>query len=111
MNKPKTSRAALAAAAVLVAAGLAACHEQPTTGVATAPAQPSPSAQLVGTTPAAPTGNTPETTPVAPNTTEVSKADETMNKPSEGDDHSYSSLAKDNPQKAGGQDGQADRAR
>ena len=109
MNVSKTSGAALAAAAVLALAGLAACNRQHTTTVATAPAGGDPSGHLIGTPPAPPTGNTPETTPVAPNTTEVTKAEETTQKPSEGDNHSYSSVAQDNPQKAGGQDGQASR--
>ena len=103
MNIQKTSGAVLAAAALLA---LAACHQQHTTTVATAPAGGDASGHLIGTPPAPPTGNTPETTPVAPNTTEVSKAEETTAKPSEGDNHSYSSVAPSNPQKAGGQDAQ-----
>ena len=101
MNIRNTSRAALAAAAVLA---LAACHQQHTTTVARAPAGGDASGHLIGTPPAPPTGNTPETTPVAPHTTDVSKADETTAKPAEGDNHSHSSVAPTNPQKADGQD-------
>jgi len=106
MNISTICRSAGIAAAALGLVALTACHEHHTTTVASAPAAASPSAQLIGTPPAPPTGNTPETTPVAPNTTEVSKAEETTKKPSEGDNHSYSSVAPANPQKAGGQDGQ-----
>lgn len=66
----------------------------------------SPSAQVIGTAPAAPTGDPPGTTPVAGNTTEVTKHEETTKKPQEGDNHSYSSVAPTNPQKAQGKDPQ-----
>ena len=55
-----------------------------------------------GQAPAAPTGDPPGTTPVAPNTTEISKAEETTQKPQEGDNHSYSTTAPVTPQKADG---------
>ena len=106
MEISKPSRVAVAVAAALALAGLAACHEHQTSKVAAAPAQASPAAQLIGTPPAPPSGDPPGTTPVAANTTEVTKTEETTQKPSEGDNHSYSSLSKDNPQKAGGQDGE-----
>ena len=99
-------KSTIALAAALCLAGLSACHEHHTATVATAPAGGEPSGHLIGTPPAAPTGNTPETTPVASGTTEVSKTAEVNQKPSEGDNHSHSSLAPNNPQKANGQDPQ-----
>ena len=104
MTMPTMSRAALAAVAALAFGALTACHEHHTTAVATAPAGGEPSGHLIGTPPAPPTGDPPGTTPVAANTTEVTKTEETTQKPSEGDNHSYSSVAPNNPQKAGGQD-------
>ncbi len=53
---------------------------------------------LIGTPPAAPTGDPPGTTPVASDTTTISKQSETATMPHEGDVHAYSSVAKDNPQ-------------
>jgi hypothetical protein len=106
-------------AASFVLAGLTACGERLSdTHAKAAPSTPaSPSAVLVGTAPAQPTGDPPGTTPVtsqetanttAPNnTTEVSKAEETQQKPAEGDNHAYSSISPINPQKAGGVDPQA----
>jgi hypothetical protein len=74
----------------------------------------SSSAVLVGTAPAQPSGDPPGTTPVASpetantpaahNTSEVSKHEETTQKPAEGDNHAYSSVSPINPQKAGGVD-------
>lgn len=93
------------ALAITVAAGLAACDRKASTGTRTALA-PDASAQVIGVKPADPTGDPPGTTPVTANTTEVTKAEEIATKPSEGDNHSHSSLAQDNPQKAGGKDAQ-----
>ncbi len=67
------------------------------------PAGTSPSAMLIGTPPAPPTGDPPGTTPVASDTTQVSKLEETLLKPQEGD-HSHSTLAPQTPQKADGVD-------
>ena len=103
MKISKPVRAVLAAA--IAALGLAACHER-THDVPPVTAAASPSAQLIGTTPAAPSGDPPGTTPVASNTTTVTKTEETTQKPQEGDNHSYSSVAPDNKQKADGQDPQ-----
>jgi hypothetical protein len=91
-----------------VIAGVAACGERnTTTSGKTPPAQAaSPSAVVIGTAPAQPSGDPPGTTPVASNTTEVTKAEESKAKPQEGDNHSYSSVAEDNPQKAQGKDPQ-----
>ena len=92
------------ATAVLLAAGLAACGERisDTTSKAPTPTQPSPSAVVVGQAPAEPTGNPPGTSPVAPNTTEISKVEESRKSPQEGDNHSHSTLAPITPQKADG---------
>jgi len=67
-------------------------------------ATPDPSAVVIGTAPAPPTGDPPGTTPVASATTEVTKKEETEQKPQEGDNHSYSTVAPDSKQKAGGAD-------
>ena len=65
-----------------------------------------PSAVVIGTPAAPPTGDPPGTTPIASNTTIITKKEETEQKPQEGDNHSYSSVAQDNPQKAQGKDPQ-----
>ena len=90
-------RSATVLLAVLAAAGIAACNKARTETRAAAPADAS--AQVIGVKPADPTGDPPGTTPVANNTTTVTKQEESTQKPSEGDDHSYSSVAVDNPQK------------
>jgi hypothetical protein len=77
MDIPNPSRVVVALAAALALAGIAACHEHQTSKVAAAPSQPSPAAQLIGTPPAAPTGDPPGTTPVTANTAEVTKTEET----------------------------------
>ena len=106
MKISEPSRALVAFGAAIALAGLTACHERHTTEVAVAPSGGTSSGHLIGTQPAPPTGDPPGTTPVTASTTEVSKTEETTQKPSEGDNHSHSSLAKNNPQKAGGQDPQ-----
>ena len=78
---------------------LASCHRH---DEAPLPANASSSATVIGTNPAPPTGNTPGTTPVASNTTDVTKAEETGAKPQEGDNHSHSTLAPVTKQKADG---------
>jgi hypothetical protein len=65
------------------------------------PAAASPSAMLIGISPAEPTGDPPGTTPVASDTTKVTKLEESQLKPQEGD-HSHSTLATQSPQKADG---------
>lgn len=105
MDIDKLQRRALSvAAAVAVAALAAACDRR--TDVPPGPSTPSPSADLIGTPPAPPTGDPPGTTPVAANTTEVTKKEETEQKPAEGDNHSYSTTVERSPQKSGGKDGQ-----
>ena len=91
----KHSRA-IALALIAAAATLAACDKKPGTRTALAP---DPSAQVIGTPPAPPTGDPPGTTPVASNTTTITKDEEINKKPQEGDNHSYSSVAVNNPQK------------
>ena len=90
--------------ALLLAAGLAACGERISDTRTKAPAQtqPSPSAVVIGQVPAEPTGDPPGTTPIAPNTTEISKTVESQGKPQEGDNHSHSTTARVTPQKADG---------
>jgi hypothetical protein len=87
------------AVAALLAAGVSACDRQVGAKARTALA-PDPSAQVIGKAPAEPTGDPPGTTPVSANTTVISKEEEISKKPQEGDNHSYSSVAVDNPQKA-----------
>jgi hypothetical protein len=87
------------AIAMMLCAGLAACDRKVGTQARTALA-PDASAQVIGKEPAPPTGDPPGTTPVASNTTNISKEEEISKKPQEGDNHSYSSVAVDNPQKA-----------
>lgn len=101
---PVVSRSCVAAA-VVIAAGLSACDK--TVGTkARAALAPDESAVVIGKTPAPPTGDPPGTTPVASNTTEISKHEEINEKPQEGDNHSYSTVAPDTPQKAGGKNPQ-----
>jgi hypothetical protein len=69
----------------------------------------SPSAQVIGTAPAPPTGDPPGTTPVAPNTDEVSKAVETTAMPLPGQPNDHSNLAPNPSQKAGAKDAQQPR--
>ena len=105
MNKhDRIARGAHWLAALFLAAGLAACGERisDNTAKSPTPATASPSAVVIGEAPAAPTGNTPGTSPVAPNTTEISKAEESRKGPQEGDNHSHSTLAPTTPQKADG---------
>src|SRR3954469_1488858 len=93
--------AARVIALAFVTTGIAACGEKLSDVHSGGPsAHPvSPSAQVIGTAPAEPTPETAQTAPVASNTTDVPKG---SNGPKEGDNHSYSSVAKDNPQKAEG---------
>ena len=63
---------------------------------------PSPSAQVIGTPPAEPVGEPAATAPVASNTSDLSKAEESRGMPNEGDNHSYSTTAEVTPQKAKG---------
>ena len=67
------------------------------------PASASPSAQVIGTPPAAPTADTAQTAPTSQAAaSDVSKATESTKRPLEGDNHSYSTVAPTTPQKADG---------
>jgi hypothetical protein len=108
-------------AATFVVAGLGACGDRfGTTHTSKAPSNAAdPSAVVIGTAPAQPSGDPPGTTPVdsqqtantaqAHATSEISKNEETTQKPQEGDNHAYSSLSPVNPQKSGGTDPMAAR--
>lgn len=63
-----------------------------------------PSAQVIGTVPAPPTGDPPGTTPVDGGATGVSKTAQSEKMPQEGDNHSHSTLSETAPQKAAGAD-------
>jgi hypothetical protein len=91
-------------ALAFVIAGVAACHDRISDVSSGTPAATAatPSSQVVGTAPAQPSGDPPGTTPVASHTSDVTKAEESNSKPQEGDDHSYSSVAPNNPQKSDG---------
>jgi hypothetical protein len=118
-HKLWNSAGARVIAASFVLAGVTACGERLSdTHAKAAPSTPaSSSAVLVGTAPAQPSGDPPGTTPVESqqtasmgggnSSTEISKTEETEQKPQEGDNHAYSSLAVKNPQKAGGVDPEA----
>jgi len=91
------------ATAVLLAAGLTACGERisDTTVKAPQPTQASPSAVVIGQAPAAPSGDPPGTTPVAGNTTEVTKSVEDKAMPQPGQPNDHSNVAPMPSQKAG----------
>jgi hypothetical protein len=88
-------------ALVAAAASLAACDKTPGThGGARAALAPDASAQVIGVKPAEPTASEPPgVTPVAGNTSEVTKHESSTQKPSEGDTNSYSTMAVNPPQK------------
>jgi hypothetical protein len=89
------------ALAIVAAAALAACDKTPgTKGGARTALAPDPSAQVIGVKPAEPTQSEPPgVTPVASSTSDVTKQEASTQKPSEGDNHSYSTLAPFPPQK------------
>ena len=91
-------------ALAFVVAGAAACHDKISDVSSGTPAASpaTPSSQVIGTAPAQPSGDPPGTTAVAPNTSDVTKKEETMDKPQEGDNHSYSTVAPTTPQKSDG---------
>lgn len=78
------------------------------------PSGASPSAQVIGTTPAPPTPG-PDSAATAPTSaaaqSEVPKAAESTARPLEGDNHSYSTLAPNTPQKADGKNVSGDGGR
>ena len=90
------------ALALVAAAGLAGCKKETSRTALT----PDASTQVIGVTPAAPSDDPPGTTPVASDTSEITKQVETTQKPQEGDNHSHSTLAPNTPQKADGKNPQ-----
>ena len=88
MQNAKLPRAA-AIAAALAMTSLAACHHRDADPLAKA----DPSAVVIGTTPAEPTGDPPGTTPVATSTTDVSKPVEATAMPLPGQPNDHSNLS------------------
>ena len=101
MNASNRTLASACAAAILLA-GLAGCGERLSDTRAKAPKalEPSPSAVVIGQAPAEPTGDPPGTTPVAANTTYVTKGVEQNAMPVPGQPNDHSNLAVKPPQKA-----------
>jgi hypothetical protein len=95
-------------ALTFVAAGLAACGERlsDTSSKTPKPTAASPSAVVIGQAPAEPQADTAQTTSPAGAQSTVSKAEESNDRPKEGDNHSYSTVAPVTPQKAEGVDPQ-----
>jgi hypothetical protein len=87
--------------AVALALGLAACGERlsNTASGTPKPLAASPSAVLIGTAPAQPSGDPPGTTPVADATSEVTKAVESNAMPQPGQPNDHSNLASQPSQK------------
>jgi hypothetical protein len=90
-------------AAAFVLAGLGACGDRISDTSAKAPdATPaSPSAVVVGTAPAQPTGDPPGTTPVASGTSDVTKSVESAAMPQPGQPNDHSNVAPAPSQKSG----------
>jgi len=112
MNHQLWNRVAAKVIAIaFVLAGAAACDRHRdanvsgSSGSAPLPATADASARTVDVAPAPPTGDPPGTTPVASGTSDISKQAEQTG-PREGDNHSYSSVAPNNPQKAQSDDPQ-----
>lgn len=103
-----TAAGARVIALSFVIAGLAACGDRLSdTRTSKAPENPpSSSAVVIGQAPAEPQGDTPQTTPSSASQSQLSKQDESTKMPREGDNHSYSTLAPDSPQKAENADAQ-----
>ena len=97
---PANSRICAIVAAIALAAGIAACDKKvgATKGARTALA-PSPSAQVIGTVPAEPSGDPPGTTPVS-KANEMSKPVESTTMPLPGQPNDHSNLAPTPSQKS-----------
>jgi hypothetical protein len=109
MNHELWSRVAARVVAIaFLTAGLAACGEKLSNVSSGGPsANPQDaSTKVIGTTPAEPSGDTPQTTAVAPNTTDIPPSVASKGGPREGDNHSYSTVAPNTPQKSDGKDPQ-----
>ena len=101
MNHTLWNRVGVRVAAIaFIIGGLSACGERLADTHAKAPsANPTDaSAVVVGTAPAEPAG----TTPVASNTSDVTKHEESSHMPKEGDTNSYSTVAPETKQKSEG---------
>jgi hypothetical protein len=97
MHFPKLGRIGVIAAASMALAGLAACDRHSDEAPS---AKADPSAVVIGTAPAAPTGDPPGTTAVAPGTSDVSKAVEQKSMPLPGQPNDHSNLAPTPSQRA-----------
>jgi hypothetical protein len=107
-HKLWTSVGARVIALAFVIAGASACHDK-VSDVSSGPApavSATASSQVIGTAPAEPSGDPPGTSPVAANTTDITKKEETMGKPQEGDNHSYNTVSPDTKQKTENKDPQ-----
>jgi hypothetical protein len=103
-----TATGARVMAMMFIVAGVTACGDRISDTRAKAPGNNpvSPSAQVIGQAPAEPqaaSGNTAQTTAPAGAQSDVGKVAESTQRPIEGDNHSYSTLAPTTPQKADGQ--------
>ena len=90
-------------AMTFIIAGVAACDRGD--NQVRQPASASPSAVVIGTTPAEPAtakADTAQVTPPAGARSDVGKQAESTKRPIEGDNHSYSTVAPTTPQKADG---------
>lgn len=92
------NRATAVLGAALALAGLAACDRG---GGGPPAATPDPSAQTINVPAAAPTGDTPGTTPVTGNESDLTDGQSRSQMPLEGQNHNYSSVAPQQSQKAG----------
>ena len=101
-----TAAGARVLAMMFVVAGLAACGDRiSNTHSKAAPANPAdPSAVVIGTAPAQPTGDPPGTTPVADGTSDVSKSVEQQQMPLPGQPNDHSNIAAGDSKKAGNSD-------
>ena len=99
-HKLWTQAGARVLAAMFIVAGVAACGDR-LDNTAKAPRDASSSSVVIGQAPAPATGDTAQTT-TPPGTSDVSKSAESTQRPLEGDNHSYSTLAPTTPQKADG---------
>ena len=105
MNHQLWSRVAAKVIALTFVLAAAACDRNHganisgSSGSAPLPATADASARTIDVVPAPPTGDPAGTTAVAPGTSDISKQAEQTG-PREGDNHSYSSVAPNNPQKS-----------
>ena len=103
-HKLWTSVGARVLAAAFIIAGVAACERHVDADADGLPSSASPSAQLIGTVPAEPSGDPPGTTPVDKDTNEVSKAVQNQSMPLPGQPNDHSNEASKPSQNAQGAD-------